>query len=740
MHRNIENPLSRAFPALVLCAGAVLAGCSAAPEEAFDEVGQVQQAACVAPGDGSVVVYVAPNGDDDAGGGCNAPLASLEGANRWLRARYGYDTTRSSSGKYSDACDLHDTHTIYVRGGTYEDQFVDWDCTSRDKRTRILAYPGERSVFDGLGNQRSAFRLKKVGPTYVEIDGITWRHYVSNVIQLAGDYEVAENKTQDEIDRVTERRDAGANGYNRVTNNVFEENGDLYRTTCVYKDAPCVGYGVIDTFNSDHNHYANNIFYRVENLEDDAVYPKEHHSKHMMHAFYLAMDSDANFVGDNYIALTSGSPIKLRDGADDNHIHANYITDSGSTGFIMCSSPQSSGSIELPCQNNRVTSNSFTFGYPWPDTYSRSTRVANPVPIFDIGIDDYMTFTDPVFIEDLTVIHDGERQVEEFVGAMAIGDLKHIGTDQVVVALNYPNFHKIVATRGDGTPYLSRLLYATDDKWSVDALAIGSFDSSGDQQLIVARNKPGWAELWRGDGHLNYMVRGSSPALNLGRLYRNDDWTINALAAGDFDDSGRDQLLSSFKSASGSTRIYRGNGRTGIGSSIYSSTYWDISAMTAGDLDSDGDDELVVAFRHTGSGGSSTLRIYSGNGVTSATSGGYDYSSTTRDVTALTLGFPGRSSDPRPSRPTLFTAFRPVDGDGYREVYTGTVEDPRDTRLYRNKSWDIAAMVAGELDPKRHDTLVTAFDWPSRTQIHMANGTSKATGLGTLHRFTAATP
>ena len=76
------------------------------------------------------------------------------------------------------------------------------------------------------------------------------------------------------------------------------------------------------------------------------------------------------------------------------------------------------------------------------------------------------------------------------------------------------------------------------------------------------------------------------------------------------------------------------NGRTGIGSSIYSSTYWDVHAMTAEDLDGDGTAGLVTGFFHPTSGGGE-LRIYTGNGVTSATNGGYFYSSTTKDVAAM---------------------------------------------------------------------------------------------------------
>lgn len=718
-----------------------LSGCSATPDEPPIELGRVQQAVCAGPSDGSIATYVSPAGNDAAAGTCDAPLATLEGANRWLRARYGYDTTRSSSGNYSDDCQIFGRHTIYVRGGTYTDQFVDWDCTSPGNLTRIIAYPGEHPVFDGLGNQRYAFLLDKPEDTNVELNGITWRHYVSFVIQFRGDYAVAKNKTAAEIERVTEIRDAGANGRNKVINNVFEENGDLYRTSCNYKEKPCVGFGVIDTFNSDHNTYSNNVFYRSENTEDATLYPLADHSKHMMHALYLAMDSDSNFVGDNYIALTSGAPVKLRDGADDNTINGNYMTDSGSTAFVTCASGQDVEDqvIELPCQNNRVTNNSFTFGYPWPDTYSTGTRVKNPVPALSVGIDDYLGFDDPVFVEALTVIHNGVRQTEEHVGAVAVGDLRDIGTDQVVVALNYPGLHKIVATPGDGTRHLSRLLYVRANDRSIDALAIGAFDSTGEQQLIGAYHQGGKAELWRGDGDSRLLVQGSSSAMNLdpGPLYSNDNWTITALAAGDFDGNGRDELVSAFKSDGGTTRIYHGNGRDGIGSSIYESTYWDVSAMTAANRD--GDDELVTAFLHRSSSGNE-LRIYSGNGLTSATSGGYVYSSTSLDVTALAAGYPGSSSSPRPQTPTLFTAFRPLSGSGYREVYAGSVGSPRATRLYRNTGWDIAAMATGELEPNRHDTLLTAFEWPSRTQIHAGNGTSSATGLGTYHRFDTVQP
>lgn len=721
-----------------------LLGCSAAPGEPPSELARVQEAACSVPGDGSVTIYVSPGGSDTAAGTCSAPVGSLEGANRALRARYGYDTTRDASGKYSDTCQLSGKHTIYVRGGTYSDKSVDWDCTSPSDMTRIIAHPGERPVFDGLGRREYAFKLNKAELTRVELNGITWRHYVSYVIQFRGKYAVAENKTATEIARVTAIRNAGRNGRNIVTNNVFEENGDLYRTTCQNADEkPCTGFGVIDTFNSDLNTYSNNVFYRSENTEDEDVYPLADHSRHMMHALYLAMDSDSNIVTDNYIALTSGQPVKLRDGGDNNHIDRNYMTDSGSTGFVACVSEEDPAEkhYEFPCQNNQVTNNSFTFGYPWPDTYNTSSRVRNPVPAVEVNLEGgyYAPFTDPAFSVQSHVIHDGRRQSQENIGAVAVGDVRDIGTDQVVVALNYPGFHKIVATAGDGSRHLSRLLFASADDWSIDALAIGAFDSSGEQQLISAFNRPGAALLVRGDGDERFFSRPSSSIANLGPVYTNDNWQIRAIAAGDFDDSGRVELLTALESSGGTTRIYRGAGIDSIGSSIYESTYWDVSAMIAADLEGDGTHKLVTAFFHPTTNGGET-RLYMGNGVTSATSGGYDFSSTELAITALTAGYPGAAGGPRLNFASVYTAFRPLNGSGNREIYRGSYNTPRLNRVYQSTTWDIAAMAMGELDPDRQDTLVTAFEWPSRNQIHGGNGISAATGLGQYHTFSQTAP
>ena len=117
-----------------------------------------------------------------------------------------------------------------------------------------------------------------------------------------------------------------------------------------------------------------------------------------------------------------------------------------------------------------------------------------------------------------------------------------------------------------------------------------------------------------------YRGNGTSSILNLSGtngFYSSERWVVPAMTASDFNNDGRDEIISAFHSAS-ETRIYRGNG---ISSALnygyfYSSTIWNIPALAVGSYRNGSTPQLVTAFVKKNK---DETRIYHGDGVTSAT-------------------------------------------------------------------------------------------------------------------------
>jgi hypothetical protein len=153
-------------------------------------------------------------------------------------------------------------------------------------------------------------------------------------------------------------------------------------------------------------------------------------------------------------------------------------------------------------------------------------------------------------------------------------------------------------------------------------LATGRFDESGRVQLVSAWQSPHpqtRTEIWRGDGRS--LTSGASGANNLGRIDARNDWIADALAAGNFDGEGPDELVIAMHHAANTrSAIFYGDATDSRGSRIFESEgEWRVLAMASGNFDRAAKDSLVTAFlQQRDANGAGTLRVYQGDGVESA--------------------------------------------------------------------------------------------------------------------------
>ncbi len=579
---------------------------------------------------GTRYYYVAPDGNDSNGGSCQAPLATLQRAEQLIRSREGITLVSGlpTGGTLGTGAIAH-PYTVYIRRGTYLQQSTNWRAASASGANwvKILAYPHETPVFDGEGKVGRAFQLnvRRGERTKLQISGITWRHYKDGISFRGG-------STESEW-----------NGGGIISDNVFEEIGDEYDDGyCVdylqaHPGGDCFGAAVIGLRRSRYNTVERNIIVRAASRDSSATFGGG--SRKVMHALYLSEYAKGNVIQDNSISLVSGTPINLRWESNDNQIRRNYITDSGQQAFFACWGEPDSGhpdytdyqnGARFGCRNNTIEDNVLTFGYPWVD--SNPARCQDPIELQHIvDADNQSDYVDggQLFVE-------GRRPKRERIGGLVAADLGDDGRNEVVVALNYDEIGVSKVVSSDGThPYLSRILSVTSHQ--TNGLVAGDFDWAG-TTLVTYTYSPAQdvGRLTRGFGLRPLPEATFGDATNeLGEIWSNDGWTIDAMAAGDFEGTGSDQLTCAMTYGQ-STSIYRGTGVSSIGTRFYGpNSYWQVHGMTAGDFDGDGVDSLVTAFYHRSTSGSTTLRLYTGNGVSSATSGGYFYASSSRDVRAL---------------------------------------------------------------------------------------------------------
>ncbi|MBX0322320.1 hypothetical protein EGH21_04660 [Halomicroarcula sp. F13] len=183
--------------------------------------------------------------------------------------------------------------------------------------------------------------------------------------------------------------------------------------------------------------------------------------------------------------------------------------------------------------------------------------------------------------------------------AVAWGDADDDGRDEVAVALRTDDGPRFWVLDDEDAEF--EVLFSGSDEWGdgafATALAFGDYDDDGADELAVGRRAGGNARFFVYDDADEDFDRLLAAGRNWGR-----DADTTALAAGDFDDDGVDELAVG-RSARTNARFFvvdvededvllRGGRNWGRGIAT--------SALAAGDVDDDGVDELAVGRRAGG--------------------------------------------------------------------------------------------------------------------------------------------
>jgi len=546
---------------------------------------------------------------------------------------------------------------VYVHEGTYWQAQVAWSKTDPNYTVEIRPAGNDKPVFDGRSSPSDPtgiakfFGLEKPGPTNLTLRGLTIQHYYAHGVTIdncadfggCGDCDVA------------------TTGNNQVINNLIQYIGTQQDPACENH-----GYSALGINSSENNTVAGNQFVHLENLSEPQgpVGGKYDADFDLIHAVYLAHRASNNTIRDNFVDLCTGAPFKVRDACNGNRFERNHVNRSGYNHVVNAWH----GNGECPSHGNVFNDNVVTFPYPmYPDSKETlSPRVLQPCG--GAGIPS----CNPVgeFSESGNVMYRVEPE-SELLRAIATGNTGLGATDEVYVALEYENpdpdpqppFTKIVST--GRSPWLSELVYHSTSR-TVTAMVAGNFDGTGNPELVTAFEEAGTTKVYRGSGVS--QLPGITGATDLGLVYSDADWDLTALAAGDLNGNGSDELFTGLVRPC-CKRIYRGNGitslttwgnlldtdevpvalavgnfdgtgapelisvlddttgtrivrGTGVGTGgadnlgeiADSSSAPDVRSVTGQDAERDGDDEL-----QSGSHGSTNRRIYRGNGSTSAT-------------------------------------------------------------------------------------------------------------------------
>ncbi|WP_445358181.1 hypothetical protein [Microbulbifer sp. ANSA005] len=569
--------------------------------------------------------------------------------------------------------------TIAIRGGTYYAESVKWTETDKVYRLIIKPYADEEPVFEGQGSQ-SFFNLSAQDGqcTNVEISGLTLRNYATYGIIFNGG---------------RQNRASSWNGCNKIHDNKFVEMGTLFDVSNCPEG--CAGYGVVDVVNSKYNVIYNNVFHKAENIPEQSS---------LMHAVYLAHNSSENEVYGNYFYTISGDPVRVRDASNFNNIHSNYSDRSGKIAFL--SSWRNVAGGEQPSFGNLVKNNIITFPYRDRSKIEVTATLASD----DVG----------TFIEREQKFYHGDQIVKESIGGTIAGDFNGDGLDEILVALNYNDFTKVVLATGGEGKYLKDVVYIGSD-YKVSNLESGNYGGGeSDQAITVLSNR-------ESDETIVYRGNGTRSLFDQGQLFNSVDMSIDAIVSGDFDGDGASEIVTAMTAPSGETIIYRGDGIEGLTNMgvLHRSDYWEVPALASGDFLGAGHDQLTVAFQSD-----DETRIYRGDGITSATGYGYFYSSPDFTITAMEANdFSGSSL------PSLVTAFkRKTAGDV--SLYSGDgMNTAMDRQFYSSIYWDITALTSGSFSRDGSVNLVESFTNLSQSQIWAGNGVSSISSGGLIHKL-----
>lgn len=254
-----------------------------------------------------------------------------------------------------DKEDITDDIIIYIKKGTYQQDYVYWEATSSTKKLKILAYNNEEVIFDGKKQDGTLAHIffelaNKKGRTNLWIEGLTIQNYI-NGIWLG-------NTVRDKSGKYFK---GIQNSHNVIKGNIFKNIGNKFSS--IYQPA----YSALGINNSTNNLIEFNIFYANEN---DKPNEKGYRTNGLMHSVYIAHYSTDNLIKNNYITLCSGDAIRIRNASHNNIFDANYIQLSGTHGFITewYRTPKKySTSPEERSNGNIIKNNICTFSHPQSD-------------------------------------------------------------------------------------------------------------------------------------------------------------------------------------------------------------------------------------------------------------------------------------------------------------------------------------------------------------------------------------
>ena len=192
------------------------------------------------------------------------------------------------------------------------------------------------------------------------------------------------------------------------------------------------------------------------------------------------------------------------------------------------------------------------------------------------------------------------------VAASVVGDFNGDGVDEYILALNSssgPSLYKFNGPGPVGLLWSGVKFYQGTNFWTIAGVAAVDFDGNGVDELITALNSSTGPALYKGN----------ATSIGTLKIYQGpSSLSIVAIAAGDFAGNSNEELISAFNSSAGtSPSLYRSQG-SNVGTQFYQgSTFWSASSLTAADFDNNGRDELI-----TGLNSSTGPALYKGDATT----------------------------------------------------------------------------------------------------------------------------
>lgn len=602
--------------------------------------------------------YILVSGDiNDNSSVPDDPLASFETIVPTLNDAHTYIINNLYSNN-----EIIESITVYIREGLYSQQKIDWIATSPNYNMTIKAYNNEKVIFDGKISDDSLkdkfFVFRGNGNrSNIVIEGLTIQNYYNGII-----FGYADNGSIFPY-----------SSHNTIKNNIFFKIGNKYSTSS-HRDIKAY-YG-LEFQNSSYNLVESNVFHEVEN--DKYIEGVRTHS--YPHALYIAHGSCNNSIVNNYVGLCSGDAFRVRNASNNNLFEGNYINQSGTAGFFSSWYKQITG--EEPSFGTFAKDNICTFYHP--------TSSFTSISLFYCQIEDNIQLEDK-FTDGGNNFVIGSMPTTEIVNNIVLGDISQDGIDEVIMAVNYNNFTKILRSDPLYPEFLSKVLYVSND-WHTGALEFNDFDNDGDFELITALNKIDGNEttkVIKGDG--------ISSIDNYGLLYENLNWRISSITSGDYDGNGTTEVITAFYSPNSSndkTQIFKGDGETSLLnlSKMYSHTWWHAEDITSGDYDGNGKDEVYVAFNAPDDSGIDNTQIYKGDGENSLLNLGKKFNSDSWNTITLTSGdFYGSGQD------NIVVAFNALNesGEDNTQVFAGDgIDDIMNLGLFLSNSQHYTSDIA----------------------------------------------